>query len=67
MTQDEVLTEIRIYIAKNFNGKDKLFAEHIGVSKSAVSIVLRKIRPPTEKILNAIGYKKIEKVEYVKK
>lgn len=67
MTEDEVLTEIRIYIAKNFNGKDKLFAKHVGVTPSAVSIVLRKVRPPTEKILNAIGYKKIEKVEYVKK
>lgn len=67
MTEDEILTEIRIYIAMNFNGKDKLFAKHIGVTPSAVSIVLRKVRPPTEKILNAIGYKKIEKVEYVKK
>ena len=67
MTQDEVLTEIRIYIAKNFNGKDKLFAKHIGVTPSAVSIVLRGVRPPTEKMLNEISYKKIEKVEYVKK
>lgn len=67
MTEDEVLTEIRIHIAKHFNGKDKLFARHIGVTPSAISIVLRGVRPPTEKILNEIGYKKIEKVEYVKK
>ena len=67
MTEDEVLTEIRIHIAKNFNGKDKLFAKHIGVTPSAISNVLRGINPPNEKILNEIGYKKIESVEYVKK
>ena len=66
MTEDEIITEIRIHIAKNFNGKSKSFAKHIGVTPSAVSIVLRKIRPPTERILNEIGYKKIEKTEYVK-
>lgn len=55
---DEVITELRIYIARNFNGLQKEYAESLGVSSAFVSSVMNGKKLPTDKMLNQIGFSK---------
>lgn len=62
----DISKELRIYIATHFDGINKNYAEHIDVSSSFLSAVIRKKKKPTTRMLQDLGLsmKKVSKVEY---
>lgn len=54
----EVITELRIYIARNFNGLQKEYADSLGVSSAFVSAVMTGKKMPSNEMLKQIGFSK---------
>lgn len=55
LTHEQVLKEIRLYIAANHNLKMGDFANKVGYSGATISAVLRGVTPPPEKVLQVVG------------
>lgn len=58
MSQDEFIEFLRNHIAEHGTQQD--FAERIGVTPAYVSDVLRGQRKPGKKLLDAMGFERIE-------
>lgn len=62
----EIITELRVYIAINFNGKQKAFAKSLGVSTAFVSSVMNGKKHPSEEMLRQIGFSKETEVRFLR-
>ncbi|MGL4518052.1 MAG: hypothetical protein ACRCUH_15335 [Shewanella sp.] len=60
----EVLRELRVYIARHFDGVQKDYANSIGVSSPYVSAVLKGRSLPSETMLKQIGFSKEVQILY---
>lgn len=63
MNREEINTYIKGFIAANYNGSQKEFAEKNDLSATYVTDVLRNRRDPGQKILDAIGVEKVVRYE----
>lgn len=54
MTKEQFLTELRVYIARNFKTQ-KAYAEHLGVSSAYLSMVCLGGKEPSKRILSDMG------------
>jgi transcriptional regulator with XRE-family HTH domain len=66
LRSDEIITELRVYIARNFNGKQKAFAKSMGVSSAFVSSVMNGKKPPSDQMLKQIGFSKEVEVKFLR-
>ncbi len=62
MTQTEVITKIRVHIAKSYNGKQSDYAESLKVTSSMISAVLTGKKEPTKRMLNDIGVFRVKTI-----
>ena len=65
MTQEQVILELRLHIARYYKGKQKPMAQKLEISSALLSSVLNGHRQPCEIILRELGLKKQITVEYV--
>ena len=60
----EVIKELRVYIARHFDGVQKDYAKSIGVSSAFVSAVMKGKSLPSEVMLSHIGFSKNVEVKF---
>ena len=54
MTREQFLTELRVYIARNFKTQTA-YAKHLGVSNAYLSMMCSGNKEPSKKILSDMG------------
>lgn len=64
MTHDSAIEHVFVYIAKKYRGNRAAFARNNGINPQYLSLVLLGKRPISEKILTAVGLKKIVSIDY---
>ena len=64
LTDLDIQQRILIHIAKNYKGKQNAFAKDIRMQPCYLGMIINGKRPAPERVLTAIGLKKVITVSY---